>query len=317
MNYLSFFPVLTEELIEACGYQSEKYSFSFKYQSQEYDLKQSGKSTIKLSAPPELAEILWKPEEDGLILKKKIKIEYPHLLFGKQGVAPNGAELGICIIWTNRLLTQTGCILPTYDESSPTGRMCLFEYFFKPGEIKGDLELSMVLFLKKPSDTVDADESHLINEAGVTLGEFESLILDFNSVYMEFPIEECKAADQPLWWVEFSQWEDPRVELFNKENICLYLNTAYDACPKVGENIKNIDMLIEIISTTYFLIFQRLSDDDLHATKYDIGLNPNSICSIMHQFILNCSSNLHWESPENLLKSIRTNVAAMLKEGEN
>ena len=133
---------------------------------------------------------------------------------------------------------------------------------------------------------------------------------------MEFPIEECNSKEQPLWWVEFSQWEDPRVDLFNKENICVYLNTYYDACPMVGETIKNIDLLVQIISTVYFLIFTRMNDEDLNATKYDIGLNPNSICSIMHQFILGCN-DLQWESEENLLKSIQMNVASMLKEGED
>ena len=73
--------------------------------------------------------------------------------------------------------------------------------------------------------------------------------------------------------------------------------------------------IFQIISTTYLLIFKRMSDEDLYATKYDVGLSPNSICSIMHQFILGCD-NLQWESDENLLKSIQMNVASMLKEGE-
>ena len=58
--------------------------------------------------------------------------------------------------------------------------------------------------------------------------------------------------------------------MFSKENICLYLNTAYDACPMAGETIKNIDLLIQIISTTYLLIFKKMSVDDLYATKYDV-----------------------------------------------
>ena len=119
--------------------------------------------------------------------------------------------------------------------------------------------------------------------------------------------------------MEFSQWEDPKVDLFGKENICLYLNTFYDACPMVGESIKNLELLIQIISSTYLLIFQKMSDDELTATKQDIGLNPNSIRSIMHQFIEACRNldcELHWESWENLLKGIQCGVAAMLKEDD-
>ena len=312
MNELSFFPILTEELIEDCGCQCSKYTFSYNDTNQEQELQQSGKNTVKLSEPSDS----WKVERDGLILKKEVKIAHPHLLYGKQGIAPLGAHIGICIIWTNRSLTQTGYILPVVDNTTPTGRTCIFCHEFLPGEIKGDLELSLVVYLKEQAKSVAAGEDHLINEAGVTLGDIETLSLDFNSIYMEFPIEECNAKDQPLWWVEFSQWEDPRVDLFSKENICLYLNTAYDDCPMVGESIKNLELLIQIISTTYLLIFKKLNDEELHDTKNDVGLNPNSICSIMHQFILG-GEPLHWESDESLLKSIQQNVAKMLKEGDD
>ena len=140
----------------------------------------------------------------------------------------------------------------------------------------------------------------IINEAGVTLGDIETLYLDFNSIYMEFPIEECNIKDQPLWWVEFSQWEDPRVDLFSKENICLYLNTAHPECPMIGEKINNLELLIQIISTTYLLIFKKFNDEELYDTKNDVGLNPNSICSIMHQFIV--GESFSWESDERLIK---------------
>ena len=312
MNELSFFPVLTEELIEACGCRCSKYTFSYNDANQEQELKQSGKNTVKLSEPSDS----WKVEQDGLILKKEVRIAHPHLLYGKRGIAPQGTQIGICIIWTNRFLTQTGYILPVVDNTTPTGRTCTFRHEFLPGEIKGDLELSLVIYLKEQAKDIVAGENHLINEAGVTLGDIETLSLDFNSIYMEFPIEECNAKDQPLWWVEFSQWEDPRVDLFSKENICLYLNTAYDDCPMVGESIKNLELLIQIISTTYLLIFKKLNDEELHDTKNDVGLNPNSICSIMHQFILG-GEPLHWESDESLLKSIQQNVAKMLKEGDD
>ena len=312
MNELTFFPVLTEELLEACDCRCGKYTFSYNDQTQEQELKQTGKNTIKLSEPTDS----WKIEQNGLILKKEVKISHPHLLYGKQGIAPKDAEIGICIIWINRFLTQTGYILPESDISLPTGRTCVFQHEFLPGEIKGDLELSLAFYLKRKSDNLAEDEKHLNNEVGVTLGEIEIVSLDFNSIYMEFPIEECNVPNQPLWWVEFSQWEDPRVDLFSKENICLYLNTAYAECPMVGESIKNLELLIQIISTTYLLIFKNLNEEDLNATKHDVGLNPNSICSIMHQFILGCD-NLHWESDEALLKSIQINVANMLKEGDN
>ena len=76
MNELSFFPVLTEELIEDCGCRCDKYTFSFVYQDQKHELVQSGKNTIKLTDPLEI----WKIEDEGLSIEKKVEISHPHLL---------------------------------------------------------------------------------------------------------------------------------------------------------------------------------------------------------------------------------------------
>ena len=314
MENLFFFKKLTDKLIDDSGCICDKYIFSYNYQGNSYPLKQKGSSTIKLTDPTLDS---WNVKEDGLTLKKKVTITYPDFLKGASGIACKDAEIGICIIWTNKALTQTGYILPVEGGDIVFGgqRICRFEHTFLPGEIMNDLELSLVMYIKKPADVVYPGEESLINEAGVTVGELENVVLNFESIYMELPIEEYKSDSHPLWWIEFSQWEDPKVDLFSKENLCIYLNPNYSGCPLIGDDIKNMDMLIEIISMSYYLIFNRLSDEDLSATKNDIGLNPISICSIMHQFILSCD-DLHWEAPERLLASIRMNVARILAGGD-
>ena len=78
-----------------------------------------------------------------------------------------------------------------------------------------------------------------------------------------------------------------------------------------------MDLLIDILAQTYLLIFDRLSEDDLRATKQNIGLSNNSICSILHQFIESCNSvDLDWGSPERLLKTLQTNIRGMLSRGD-
>ena len=313
MQNIYFYPKLTEELLESCGYSASKYVFTYSYQGQEFGLLQKGTSTIRVSDPREI----WKIETEGLTLEKTVKVAYPHLLHGKDGVACVAAEIGICIIWTNKTLTQTGCILPETDITTPQGRVCKFAHTFAPGEITGDLELTISAYIKKAAEIVSPGEESLMNEEGVSIGELDSVVLDFNSIYMDFPIEEFKSEKEPLWWVEFSQWEDPKgSDGFTKDNICLYLNPYYSACPMTDGTIKNIDLLIDILATTYFMIFQRLSDDDLRATQQDIGLQPNSICSILHQFIEDCEEYPHFEHPEKLLKSLQKEIRNRLTAGD-
>ena len=314
MASLKFYPTLTDEWRNDAGINVEKYIFSYLYGGEECGLKQKGSSSIKLSDPLEI----WKVEDEGLSFRKKLTIAYPQLLYGAAGIACQNAEIGICIIWTNNQLTLTGCILPEKDITTPTGRICEFSYSFGPGQITGDLELSVCLYIKKKADSVLPGEENLMNEEGVSIGELERVVIDFTSAYMEFPIEEYASENEPLWWVEFSQWEDPKtIELFSKENICIYLNPNYSACPMTDGNIQNLDLLVDILSTTYLMMFNRLSEYDLKATIENIGLERNTICSILHQFIESCNATeLRFESSEKLLKSLQINIRKKLTEGD-
>ena len=317
MEKMLFYPTITSDMIDSCGISVDKYNFTYTYQDKHYGLQQKGTATIKLTDPLDI----WKVESEGLTIDKTVRIVYPDMLKGKEGIACKEAELGICIIWTNKKLTQTGIIHPLSDITTPQGRTCKLNYTFDAGRISGDLELSLAVYIKKKAHNLAEDETDLINETGVTVGEIERVVLDFSNIYMEFPIEEFKSETEPLWWVEFSEWEDPKtIDLFTKDSLCLYLNPYYEACPapstrEMGNSIKNFDLMVDILAQTYLMIFQRLSDDDLKATRQNVGLTNNSICSILHQFIEDCGEDeLHWESPEKLLKSLQIVIRKRLQE---
>lgn len=319
MEKMLFYPTITPDMMDVCGMSVDKYNFTYTYQEKHYGLQQKGTATIKLTDPLDI----WKVESEGLTIDKTVRIAYPDMLQGKEGIACKGAELGICIIWTNQKLCQTGIIHPLSDITTPQGRTCKFNYTFDPGRISGDLELSLSVYIKKNALNIAEDETDLMNETGVTVGEIERVVLDFSNIYMEFPIEEFKSETEPLWWVEFSEWEDPKaIDLFTKDSLCLYLNPYYDACPapstgETGNSIKNFDLLVDILAQTYLMIFQKVSeyDQDLKATRQNIGLTNNSICSILHQFIEDCGEDkLHWESPEKLLKSLQIVIRKRLQE---
>jgi hypothetical protein len=319
MENLLFYPTLTPDLLDAAGFSADNYVFRYSYQNNYYGLQQKGTNVIKLSDPLEI----WTIESEGLLLTRTVRFAYPELLKGPSGIACKNASLGVCIIWTNKKLTQTGIILPESDINTSQGRICKFNHSFPPITVSGDLELELTLFIKEKAEKVFDDERDLINDAGVTVGVIERVVLDFNSLYMEFPIEEYRSEKEPLWWVEFSEWEDPKtVDTFSKDSLCLYLNPYYDACPapstnESGNHIKNFDVLVEILSQVYYLMFKRLTDDELKATKQDIGLSNNSICSVLHEFIEECKDyhELQWESDEKLLKSLQMNLRKKLLEG--
>lgn len=249
---------------------------------------------------------------------RQVIIEYPSILKGKAGVACSDAEIGICIIWTNRTLTQMGYIMPETLVRSGRKEIYGFKYSFHAGLIKGDLTLDTVVYIKKAAEYVPLEERHLINEAGVTVGTIDSIVLNFENTYMDFPIKDVKEKQQPLWWLELKQWEDPRKDAFDEDYICLYLNSSYEYCPKVGDTIKNLELLVEIISTAYLMIILKIDEMGfLNDTLNDVGLEPGSISKVIFYFYTSCSIPLKYESIDSLQKSIHRNIEIMLQGGEN
>ena len=309
-----FYPNLTDEMMESASIVRGSYSFSYYIEGHYHSLRTRGKNSIRLEDSLES----WKISDDGLRLSRRIIIESPAFLKGPHGVVCRNAEVGVCIIWNNRALTQMGYIMPESFGYDGERMFFNFKHDFLPGEIKGDLLLDTVLYIKKPAAEIYDDEKSLANEAGVTVGELDSVVLVFDNSNMEFPIRDVNESNQPLWWLEFGPWEDPTKDLFNEDTVCLYLNSYYESCPKLGDRIKNIDLLVEIISSAYMMIFLKIKDMGeiyLKQTLEGNDLEPGSISAVMNYFYNGQDPVLHFESIDMLQKSIRMNVERMLKGG--
>ncbi len=308
-----FYPTITDELKESAGYNSSNYSFSYLLDGVEKKLSAKGKNSIKLEDPLET----WNVENDGIRIHRTISFEYPEMLYGENGIASRNAELGLCIKWINHSLTQMGTILPINMYADGAIKFYEFDYRFEPGTIKGDLSLSLQIYLKKSAESVLENEGHLLNEEGVTAGTLDDIRLDFDNSYMEFPIQEISNKSQPLWWLEIGDWTDPTTDLFNEENVRIYLNTAYESCPKFGEEIKHEDVLVDILATAYTMLFNKVAEMEyLKQTIDNTDLEPGSISKILFYFKDSCNTDLDFSSTERLHKSIWMNVAAMLSGGE-
>lgn len=302
-----FYPTLTDELKDAAGFSSTPYTFSYSVEGIDYKLVGRGKSVVKFD------DEAWKVERDGLRVRRRVVVEYPDILYGGSGIACSDAELGLCIIWINRSLTQMGTILPQNEYDNDSSKVYEFDYEFAPGTLKGDLNLEMQLYIRKPAISIRSDEKSLMNDEGVTVGVLDETHLDFGSMYMEFPITEVNNKKQPMWWLELSDWSEPKEDLFNEENLCIYLNTAYESCPKLGDTIKYADVLIDIITTAYVMLFKRVMDCGCLAdTINDVGLEQGSISKILFYFKDSCETEIDFSSEERMHKTIWMNVADMI-----
>jgi len=310
MDSLYFFRTVDDDLLKDCACQCSDYDFSYSIEGQYRPLTPKGKGTIQLIDALEA----WKIENDGLRIRRNINIEYPEVLQGPNGIACAGAEIGICIIWSNPTLSQMGYILPSSIRSCIGQVLYEFSYDFLPGEILGNLTLETIFYIKKASERVLPGEECLANETGMSLGQIDFVAIASANDFMDFPIREVSLTNEPLWWLELNSWEDPTQDPFNEEYVCLYLNSAHPACPKLGDSIKNIDVLVEIISAAYLMIIQKIDGMQLlNRTLTNNDLQAGSIAKIMYYFFDSCDPKPPTESIESMEKGILINVERMLK----
>lgn len=311
MENLFFYPTINEQMCEDAGCYCGEYTFDY-FSDESYHklIPKKGKNAYKF------IDDTWKIENDGLRITRQVTVEYPQTFQGKNGVACKDAELGICIIWNNKKLSQMGYIMPETIKEFGNKRVYNFKYIFPAGQIKGDIYLETIIYIKKSAVEIEEDEKYLMNEAGVSLGTIDEINLNFENNHIEFPIVEVKEANQPLWWLELTDWEDPRSDPFNEDYVCLYLNSYYDNCPKAGEGFDNVDLLVEIVTTAYLMIINKIDEMGfLNDTLKNVGLQPGSISKMITYFYDSAKVPLKFDSMTSLHKSIHQCVENLLKGG--
>ena len=314
MENLHFYSVLTDELAKEAGIIAKDYSFSYKVDGQEVPLTMKGKKTFSLEDESES----WKLENDGLHLQRTVTIEYPALLYGENGIVPSGASMGICIIWNNYSVKQIGYIFPNSTTNDEDSIIYGFDHWFLPGEMVGAVSFETILYLKTAAIDLKEGEESLINKPGVNIGTIDYIDINTSSLNMDFPVRDVNDKTKPLWWLELD-WDDPRKDLFDENTVCLFLNSYYDYCPRIGDRIKNEELLVEIMTTVYLMIFKQIEfsgDEIIRNTIEGVGLEPGSI-SMMMNYFCNSGDPINFGAIDKMHRAIHENVRKMLTAGED
>lgn len=316
MSNIHFFPRLNEALLKKSACKTLEYSFGYiAPDGSECQLQLDQGKPARLN---DIAEI-WQVRKDGLILEKTLIIEYPEALKGSEGIIPKNAKLLFCLLWSCPKLSTAGVILP--DEIVEKPRLAAkFRHEFKPGSIDGAIRLKPALYVGEPALELEAGEEHLINEAGVLLGDVEpEFLVDFTGESMDFPIEEFGEEGGPLWLMQFEDWDDPRDDPFTSSSFALLLNTKHPDCPrKVNGQTVNEALLLEILCEAYFLLYEKVKcfhdDSAWDDMVSDSNLTPDSICSVLYWFSQRGDDPFNWSTPESRMLSIKKIVDQSFSE---
>lgn len=308
---LNLFPTLSEQLTLKIGFLA--YNYEFKYHVDGIARQLNGRPIEGQEHKNGYLQISddrceWTADSYDLSFKRTYTINNPLFLFGENGIACEGAELGLAILWTSKSSNQRGVkVIGGFKRKSAKSIEFNIDSAFPPGQLKGSISFQTILFLKTPG-ICKINEKHLANNAGMILGYLDEFIIIIDGNGSVFPIFEVSEASQPLWWVK-CDWTDAQVDRFEEENVKICLNKANPnySLLKLEDGIKDSPLLIDIIASALQIIIQKVKDEECWADiRSGKNFEQGSIAQAIHYFI----TTFNWDvySPENLARTIRKDL---------
>ncbi len=305
------YPSLTEEMKEGV------------FQAKNYNLSYTDKEGCEKELDYEIAEIsssincvktdgVWSADKYNLCVRRSVAVRKFRKFFGPDGLACRNAHLGISLVWTSSDSRQRGAEpVMTFDISgvNPADKT---DHTFAEGEIdisfpcaklRGDVTFSTILYIAE-SGVPAEDETHLANEEGFVLGEFDSFVLRLDGTGSLFPVFEVYEPDKPLWYVR-CDWTDPVSDSFS-ETVSININTAHKNYKFIDRTQKTFcsQLLVEVMSSALCCIIEKIrSEGYLEQILGEEDTEHGSIGEVIRYF----SDALGWDisTPDKLSLSTR------------
>lgn len=305
---IALYPLLTEDMVKQIGLQVVDYDF-------EYDLHGQ---TRKISAKPlhGMEHVLtrlnlsdetgeWDPEKHNLRFKRTIVIPNSRILFGRHGIAPENAEIGIAVRWTSKPSRQRGVFVCEGLTASCNKTHFSIQGEFPPGILRGHFELSTMLYLKK-TGTLHDGEHHLANSPGIELGVLDSMSFYLSGEGSIVPIFTVKD-NGPLWRVE-CYWEDPRTDPFDESSFKILLNENHPDYKHLLPDGQRLSPLMREIFLSAIQIVLENVFDQVSRSEVISGMDADegSLCMAAKYMI--DTFQLDTGSRERLARSLRENL---------
>lgn len=305
------YPSLTDEMKEGL-FQAKTYSFS--YTDKEGCEKELDYEAAEISSSINCIKTdgVWSADKYNLCVRRSVAVRKFRKLFGPDGLACRNARLGISLVWTSSDSRQRGAEpvmtfdignVNTADKVDHTFAEGEIDIDFSSAKLRGDVTFSTVLYIAE-AGTPGEDETHLANEEGFVLGEFDSFVLRLDGTGSLFPVFERGEPDKPLWYVR-CDWTDPVSDSFS-ESVSINLNTAHKNYKYIDRTQKTFcsQLLVEVMSSALCCIIEKIrSEGYLEVILGEEDTEHGSIGEVIRYF----SDTLGWDvsTPDKLSLSTR------------
>lgn len=268
-NLLDSFPTLNENLIEKSGYKINQIEVSY--------LKDGIKRKLQLNPINDKQYVLddeydsWMPIKDNLNINIQCAILDKNTLFNEEyGLANKKSKLGIAINYycrkTNKNVSEKIAEVK-YDAREPKLNFSI-NLSFDKGELADKIGIKILLYLDK-----SYENDMFASSSGAILGIYSQLEIFIEGKGSIFPIKISDDKNKPLWFAEFN-FSDISEELFEENNVCLYLNKAHKDYKFLSAEGTTISPLMKEIISEFIALF---IDDIIHKE------NIENICSIDYE----------------------------------
>lgn len=304
---LPSYPQLNDSLLLLSKWSAS--SFRFYYETSDHERRALDVRPTLDDSRSYLEDIAgkWDPGTCHLYVEAQVNLEKPAALFGKHGICCNDGVIGIGIQWYSRQSRQRGSAEGMAVKCSDNSISKKMAVHFEPGQIRGDLSLEIVFYIKQ-AGKMNEDEKQLANTPGYLLGSpsMSAVQLRLDGSGSTFPIvTEALGKDRPLWHL-YCDWDEPEYEQFD-EAVTLILNQDHPAYPQVDRVSSKFNpyLLVQILAACMTQIIMTFKDNEDSWEKMLTGedLFEGSVAQAVNYYIV----ALEWNTTDiiELSESIR------------
>lgn len=281
MNNISFYPTL--DILDPKQYEF-KINSNFELEYIDETTKEIKTIKVKYSDDKTILRDLndrWSPNFNNLIIRKKMSFNSSKL-FGKNGIAPSGSQIGVYTTFKSSKSLQRG-ITENLEINQYDGIVEFYlEQRFEKNQIRSDFTLETILYLKEPSLEIYEDEIYLNNTKGMILGRLYEHKFLLSGDGSKFPTEIISDKDAPLWKVFTGGYLEDSIE----DNILLEINEAHKDYKLFDYRDKenfNENFVKEVSISVVFQLVNKHREEYINSNKDDFG--HGTIGSLLKHYI--------------------------------
>ena len=295
-----FYPTINKKMLKSLNCQIEDFQSLYSRGSETYALKCNFEEEAGINYLSIVDDTgRWSPEQFNISFSGTLSLHKSEVLFGKNGIVPEGAVIGIGMLWKSKSSNFRGAEKLGIVDSSSGELHFPFHKTFESASLRGTIELTFQLFVQ------DSGENDCFPK-GVSLGEVLAINIILEGINSTFTVFEKSAPGEPLWNVD-CDWDDPGYDPFS-ESVRVTINTAHPAWALTVDEEVRKELLKEIMASSMQVVISELDDEHLDITE---EYTPGSVCDAITYII--SRADLKMESAATIAKSIRAYLDKSMK----